>query len=69
MDISFINIKTCDKYEEPSVKEQIKTLVEENKNVIFRIILRKWKYKNFNFTAIFLFFFEGGEGGMGGEIK
>ena len=55
-----------------------KNLWKKIKNVIFRIILRKWKYKNFNFTAIFLLGGggggggrggEGGGGGMGGEIK
>ena len=75
--ISFISIKTCDKYDaSSSVNEQIKTYIlttgggggEENtKTTYIHDHLGERKYKNFIFTIIF--FLGGGGGGGGGERK
>ena len=73
--ISFINIKTCDKYDaSSSVNEQIKTYIlttgggEENtKSTYIHDDFGERKYKNFIFTIIF--FLGGGGGRKRGEIK
>ena len=73
--ISFINIKTCDKYDaSSSVNEQIKTYIlttgggEENtKTTYIHDHFGERKYKNFIFTIIF--FFGGGGGGEEKEEK
>ena len=77
--ISFINIKTCDKYDaSSSVNEQIKTYIlttggggggggEENtKTTYIHDHFGERKYKNFIFTIIF---FLGGGERKRGEIK
>ena len=75
--ISFINIKTCDKYDaSSSVNEQIKTYIlttggRKYKNYLYTYIhdhFGERKYKNFIFTTIV---FLGGGGGVRkrGEIK
>ena len=71
--ISFINIKTCDKYDaSSSVNEQIKTYIlttggkKIQKLLIFTTILEREKYKNFIFTTIV---FLGGGGRKREEIK
>ena len=69
--ISFINIKTCDKYDASlSVNEQIKSYIlttgggEENtKTTYIHDHFGERKYKNFIFTIIFFL------GGGGGEKK
>ena len=72
--ISFINIKTCDKYDAPSsVNEQIITYIlttggggEENtKTTYIHDHFGERKYKNFIFTIIFFL----GGGRKRGEIK
>ena len=73
--ISFINIKTCDKYDaSSSVNEQIKTYIlttggggRKYKNYLYSRPFGERKYKNFIFTIIF--FLEGGGGGGGGGGK
>ena len=75
--ISFINIKTCDKYDaSSSVNEQIKTYIlrtgggggEENtKTTYIHDHFGERKYKNFIFTIIF--FLGGGGGRKRVEIK
>ena len=66
--ISFINVKTCDKYDaSSSVNEQIKTYIlttggggENAKTTYIHDHFGERKYKNFIFTTIF---FLGGGGG------
>ena len=74
IDISFINIKTCDKYDaSSSVNEQIKTYIlttggeEENtKTTYIHDHFGERKYKNFIFHD---HCFLGGGGGGGGGRK
>ena len=75
--ISFIKIKTCDKYDaSSSVNEQIKTYIlttgggEENtKTTYIHDHFGERKYKNFIFTTIVFLGGGGGGGRKRGEIK